>query len=297
MESSSKSKAIIEEKGRNVIMANGTRVTPPCPKLVSAADSVGQRLKGKRVLITGTTKGVGIAAQELFARHGAYVIGCGRTPGVAEANAEKISALGLKAEGYDVDLSDPNAAKAWVDMAADRMGGIDVVVNNASKPEFAPFGEMTFAQWKKSLQNELDLVFTVTNAAWPHLIKAGGGSIINVSSNNGTAGVGGTPQAAHAAAKAAVIGLARQLAAEGAPFGIRVNALSPGLIETPGSDGAPSEMVNYIIHEMQVNGRPLTPMDIAYGLLFLASDESRFITAIDMPVDGGSSGARPGPSF
>ena len=68
------------------------------------------------------------------------------------------------------------------------------------------------------MQNELDLVFTVTNAAWPHLIKAGGGSVINVSSNNGTAGVGGTPQAAHAAAKAAVIGLARQLAAEGAPL-------------------------------------------------------------------------------
>lgn len=278
-------------------MTSKARVTGPCPELVSAADSVGQRLKGKRVLITGTTKGVGIAAQELFARHGAYVIGCGRTPGVASANAAKLAALGLKAEGYDVDLADPVATKAWVDMAADRMGGIDVVVNNASKPEFAPFGEMTFDQWKKSLQNELDLVFTVTNAAWSHLIKAGGGSVINVASNNGTTGVGGTPQAAHAAAKAAVIGLARQLAAEGAPFGIRVNALAPGLIETPGADGAPPDMVNFIIHEMQLTGRPLTPMDIAYGLLFLASDESRFITAINLPVDGGSSGATPGPNF
>ncbi len=108
-------------------------------------------------------------------------------------------------------------------------------------------------------------------------------------------GVGGTPQAAHAAAKAAVIGLAKQLAAEGAPHGIRVNALSPGLIATPGADGAPPDMVNYIIHEMQINGRPLTPLDIAYGLLFLASDESRFITAINIPVDGGASGACPGP--
>jgi len=285
----------IERKGS--IMTNKTRVTPPCPELISAADSVGQRLKGKRVLITGTTKGVGIAAQELFARHDAYVIGCGRTPGVAAANAQKIAALGLKAEGYDVNLADPDSAKTWVDMAAERMGGIDVVVNNASKPEFAPFGEMTFAQWKKSLQNELDLVFTVTSAAWPHLIKAGGGSVINVSSNNGTCGIGGTPQAAHAAAKAAVEGLARQLAAEGAPFGIRVNALAPGLIETPGADGAPSDMVNYIINELQLTGRPLTPLDVAYGLLFLASDESRFITAINLPVDGGSSGASPGPNF
>lgn len=279
-------------------MTSGTlRATPACPELVSAADSVGQRLKGKRVLITGTTKGVGVAAQELFARHGAYVIGSGRTPGVAAANADLLAAEGLRAEGYDVDLSDPDAAKAWVDMAAEHMGGIDIVVNNASKPEFAPFGDMTFDQWKRSLQNELDLVFTVTNAAWPHLIAAGGGSVINVSSNNGTCGVGGTPQAAHAAAKAGVIGLARQLAAEGAPFGIRVNALSPGLIETPGAAGAPPDMVNYIIHEMQLNGRPLTALDVAYGLLFLASDESRFITAIEVPVDGGSSGARPGPNF
>ncbi|MDR0433810.1 MAG: SDR family oxidoreductase, partial [Gracilibacteraceae bacterium] len=185
----------------------------------------------------------------------------------------------------------------WVDAAAERMGGIDVVINNASKPEFAPFAEMTFAQWKKSLENELDLVFTVTKAAWPHLIKAGGGSVINVSSNNGTKGIGNTPQAAHAAAKAAVIGLARQLAAEGAPFGIRVNALSPGLIETPGAAGAPPDMVNYIVHETQLNGRPLTPMDIAYGLLFLASDESRFISAVNLPVDGGSDGACPGPNF
>ena len=257
------------------------RKTPPCPELVNAADSIGQRLKGKRVLLTGTTKGVGVAAQELFARHGAYVIGCGRTPGVAAANAEKIAALGLKAEGYDVDLADPVATKAWVDMAAERMGGIDVVINNASKPEFAFFGEMTFDQWKKSLENELDLVFTVTNAAWPHLIKAGGGSVVNVSSNNGTTGIGNTPQAAHAAAKAGVIGLAKQLAAEGAPYGIRVNALSPGLIETPGSGGAPPEMVSFIVNEMQLNGRPLTPLDVAYGLLFLASDESRFITAIN----------------
>ncbi len=151
-------------------MANGTRTAGPCQELVSVADSLGQRLKGKRILITGTTKGVGVAAQELFANHGAYVIGCGRTPGVAAANAAKLAAVGLKAEGYDVDLSNPIAAKEWVDMAAKRMGGIDVVVNNASKPEFAPFGEMTFEQWKKSLQNELDLVFTGTSAAWPHLI-------------------------------------------------------------------------------------------------------------------------------
>lgn len=271
------------------------RVTGPCPDLVKPTDSLGQRLKGKRVLLTGTTKGVGVAAQELFCRHGAYVIGCGRTPGVAAANAKKLAVQGLKAEGYDVDLSDPIATKAWVDMAAERMGGIDVVINNASKPEFAPFEQMTYDQWKKSLQNELDLVFTVTSAAWPYLIKAGGGSVVNVSSNNGMMGVGNTPQTAHAAAKAAVIGLAKQWAAEGAPYGIRVNALSPGLIATPGAAGAPNDMVNYIIHEMQLTGRPLDPMDIAYGLLFLASDESRFITAINLPVDGGASGATPGP--
>jgi NAD(P)-dependent dehydrogenase (short-subunit alcohol dehydrogenase family) len=272
-----------------------TRPVPPVPALVAPADSVGQRLKGKRVLITGTTKGVGPVAQELFARHGAYVIGCGRTPGAAAANAAKLQAEGLKAEGYDVDLADPDSAKAWVDTAAERMGGIDVLVNNASKPEFAMFGDMTYEQWRTSLDNELNNVFLVTKAAWPHLIAAGGGNVINVSSDNGILGVGGTPQAAHAAAKAAVIGLAQQLAAEGAPHGIRVNALTPGAIDTPGLAGAPKPMRDYLLYELHLNGHLLDPLDIAYGLLFLASDESRFVTAVNLPVDCGTSGARPGP--
>jgi len=272
-----------------------TDKSSPWPELISTPDSLGQRLKGKRVLITGTARGVGEVAQELFARHGAYVIGCARTPGAAAASAERVAALGFMAEGYDVDLVDFDAVKAWVDMAAERMGGIDIVVNNASRPEFAPFGEMTYSAWKKSIENELDLVFTVMTAAWPHLKESRGGSVIIVSSNAGIAGIGGSPQAAHSAGKAAVTGLAKQLAAEGAPYGIRVNALSPGLIDTPATDYIPPDMLNYIVHEMQLTGQPVNPLDIAYGMLFLASDESRFITAIDMPVDGGQSGAWPGP--
>lgn len=272
------------------------RLVPPCPELIAPEASLGQRLKGKRVLLTGTTKGVGPVAQELLCAHGAYVIGSGRTPGVAGANAQRLKDKGYLAEGFDVDLSDYDEAKKWVDKAAELMGGIDIVINNASKPEFAPFEMMTHAQWKKSLENELDLVFNVCSAAWPHMIKAGGGSVVNLSSVNGMRGTGNTPQAAHAAAKGAVIGLTRQLAAEGAPHGIRVNTLSPGLIATPGSSGAPNDMVKFLT-EGQLNNHALDPMDIAYGILFLCSDESRFITAINMPVDGGMSNADPGPNF
>lgn len=272
------------------------RVIGPCKELVSIEASLGQRLKGKKILLTGTTKGVGPAAQELFCTHGAYVIGCGRTPGVAAGNAAKLKEKGYLAEGFDVDLSDPDAAKEWVDKSAEIMGGIDVVVNNASKPEFAMFADMTYEMWKKSLANELDIIYTVAHAAWPHLIKSGG-NIINLSSVNGMMGIGGTPQTAHAAAKGGVIALGKQLAAEGAPFGIRCNTLSPGLIATPGAGGAPEAMVKYIVEEAQLTGRPLLPMDIAYGLLFLASDESRFITGITLPVEGGTTAAYPGPCF
>lgn len=269
---------------------------PPEIDLVPIEKSVGKRLEGKRVLLTGTTKGVGVVCQELLCAHGAFVCGSGRTPGVADANAAKLREKGYKAQGFDVDLADYDSAKAWVDEAAKVMGGIDVVINNASKPEMFPFEQMTPEAWRKSHENELDLVYNVCHAAWPYLKESGNASIVNLSSDNGLRGTGNTPQTAHASAKAAVIGLTRQLAAEGAPFGIRANTLCPGLILTEAMKNIPDSMMNYLVGA-QLTQRGLNPLDIAYGILWLASDESRFVTAITMPVDGGTANADPGPIF
>ncbi|MDD6651619.1 MAG: SDR family NAD(P)-dependent oxidoreductase [Eggerthellales bacterium] len=251
--------------------------------------SVAKRLEGKKILLTGTTKGVGKVAQELLCAHGAFVCGSGTTPGVADSVAAGLRAKGYKAEGFQADLGDYDQARAWVERCAEVMGGIDVVINNASKPEMLPFEQMDPESWRKSLRNELDIVYNVCHAAWPYLKEADGSSIIITSSTNGLQG-SNSPQSAHAAAKGACLALARQLAGEGGPFGIRCNSITPGLIWTEAMANIPQEMATGLI-AAQTTQQAIDPMDIAYAYLFLASDESRFITAANLPVDGGCAGA------
>lgn len=266
-------------------MANAANFgTLPTPE-----NSVGKRLEGKKVLLTGTTKGVGRVTQELLCAHGAYVCGSGRTPGVAAAVADELKAKGYKAEGFDVDLSVYDDVKEWVAKCADVMGGIDVVINNASHPGMAPFEEMTPEIWTYGIANELDLVYNVCNCAWPYLKEADGASVIITGSTCGLQG-SNSPQACHAAAKGACIALARQLAAEGGPFGIRCNSVTPGLVWTEAMMNIPKEMATGLI-AAQTTQQAISPLDIAFAYLFLASDESRFITATNIAVDGGCAGA------
>ena len=266
---------------------------PNFGELVPVEKSTGKRLEGKRILLTGTTKGVGKVTQELLCAHGAFVCGSGRTPGKAASVAEELKAKGYKAAGFDVDLADYDAVKKLVDECAELMGGIDIVINNASQPGMAPFGEMTPETWSYGIRNELDLVYNVCNCAWPYLQKnENGASIIITSSTVGLQG-SNSPQAAHAAAKGGCLALARQLAAEGGPFGIRVNSITPGLIWTEAMANIPKEMASGLI-AAQTTQQAIDPMDIAYAYLFLASDEARFITAANLPVDGGCAGATTG---
>ena len=265
---------------------------PEFGKWISPEESVGQRLKGKKILLTGTTKGVGHVAQELLCAHGAVVCGSGRSKGVAAAYAEELRAKGYQAFGDDCDLADYEAVKKWVAECAERMGGIDVVINNASHPGMAPFEEMTPDVWDYGIKNELDLVYNVCNCAWPYLKQANGASIVITSSTCGLQG-SNSPQACHAAAKGACLALARQLAAEGGPFGIRCNSVTPGLVWTEAMANIPKEMASGLV-AAQTTQRAIDPIDIAYTYLFLASDESRQITAANIPVDGGTAGATTG---
>ena len=204
---------------------------PEFGKWISPEESVGQRLKGKKILLTGTTKGVGHVTQELLCAQGAIVCGSGRSKGVAAAYAEELRAKGYQAYGDDCDLSDYGAVKKWVAECAERMGGIDVVINNASHPGMAPFGEMTPEIWNYGIENELNLVYNVCNCAWPYLQKAeGGASIIITASTCGLQG-SNSPQACHAAAKGACIAMARQLAAEGGPLrhSVQLGDSGPGV--------------------------------------------------------------------
>lgn len=245
-----------------------------------------QRLKGKRVLITGTAGGQGAAAQQLFCEHGAAVVGCDISVGGAEATAERLRAASYTAHGRDVDLSNPDAARDWVDWGASQLDGIDVLYNNASRPVLIPFEEMTVDDWRSTIAHELDLIFYTTSPAWPYL-KESSGSIINTASVCGLVGEPSIGFAAHAATKGGVIALTRQLAAEGASWGIRVNAISPGFIETPATRHVPDEYRRHVLERLQMLPRTGTPDDVAYLALYLASDESAFATGANFTIDAG----------
>jgi len=140
--------------------------------------------------------------------------------------------------------------------------------------------------WDFSLRNELNLVFYATQAAWPHLVQRGGGSIINTAAIGALRGTASLGASAHAAAKGGVIALTRQFAGEGARHRIRANSISPGAVATPALKALPRGKLEELTASYPL-GRIGQPEDIAYAALFLASDEASWITGIDLVIDGG----------
>lgn len=256
-------------------------------------DKLPGRLGGKRVLITGTGGGQGALAQRMFCEAGAAVVGCDIKEGAAEKQAEFLQAEGYAAYGRTANISTPETARDWVDWGVETLGGLDVLYNNAAATDFAPFADMTRELWDFSIRNELDIIFDVTHAAWRHMTGQGG-SIINVASVCGLVADASLRQSAHAAAKAGVIGLTRQLAAEGGPHTIRVNCISPGFIMTPATDDHPQSVLDYFADRTYLR-RLGTPADIIPAAVYLASDESSYMTGANMVIDGGWSTGTPFP--
>jgi len=245
------------------------------------------RLEGKRVLITGTAGGQGEAAQAMFAREGARIIGCDVQEGAAEKTADALRADGHDVTGFTVDLADAEAAARWVDESAERLGGIDVLYNNAAGAGFAPFAEMSLELWRHVIRVELDIVFHTTQPAWRHLRASGNSSIINTASMSGLRGIAPLGQAAHSAAKGGVIALTRTLAAEGAPDGIRANTISPGFVKSPATDKFVGDELRAFQMGMHLIRRPGLGEDIAPLAVYLASDESVWVTGQNYSIDGG----------
>lgn len=249
------------------------------------------RLEGKVAIITGTGSGQARAAAILFAREGAKVVGCD----IDEESAGETLAT-VREEGGEMvslqpcDLTDRDQAARLIDLALSSYDGIDVVYNSAAYAFFAPFAELTYEEWQGTLKGELDIVFHLTQLAWPHLVERGGGSIINTASIAGLRGFGPNPEVPHATGKAGVHGMTRQLAAEGGQHGIRANSISPGLIKTKIVEPylTDENWVSSILSGQLVD-RIGEAEDIAYTALFLASEESSFITGADLVVDGGAS--------
>jgi meso-butanediol dehydrogenase/(S,S)-butanediol dehydrogenase/diacetyl reductase len=246
------------------------------------------RLQGKVALITGTGGGQGRVAALRFAREGAIVVGCDTNAAAHEETAALLRAEGLRLHGSaPVDLGDPEQARTWVESAAAEHGGVDVLYNNASAARFAPVGEMSVEDWRFTMRNEIDLIFYTTRYAWQHLVERRG-VIINVSSTAGWGGSKVAGIAAHSAAKGAVISFTRQLAVEGAPFGIRAVSLSPGFIATPGTrEFLENPQARAALLDGVLMDRPGEPEEVVAMALFIASGEASFITGSDIVIDGG----------
>jgi meso-butanediol dehydrogenase/(S,S)-butanediol dehydrogenase/diacetyl reductase len=249
------------------------------------------RLDGKRALISGTGGGIGRATALACAREGAHVVGCDLNPETSAETVELVRAGGGRMDAIaPVDLATEEGAGRWVREAVALTGGIDILVNNASAIRFGPIDALSFANWSFTIRHELDIVFLVTGAAWPHLITSGGGSIVNVASITASRGAFFMPQNAHGAAKGGVLALTYQLVVEGGPHGIRVNAVSPAMTETPHTaplladpDGPAANIAARV-----PLGRWGQPEDVAHAIVFLSSDEARHVSGANIPVDGGA---------
>ena len=254
------------------------------------------RLEGKIALVTGIGAGIGQGIALCFAREGAVVIGCDISEKWADATVSQARAEGLSIDSvHPIDLTRPADVQHYVDHAGERHGRIDILVNAAAiAPHMAPVASMDYEkEWMPTMTGEVDLVFLAVKAAWPWMTRQGGGSIINFASVNAMRGSTNTGMVAHCAGKAAVMAMSRQIAVEGGPHGIRCNTIAPGMVQTAAtavagtSSGATAERIlqRLLIKRLGV------PDDIAYAALFLASDESTWVTGANLPVDGGVTAA------
>jgi NAD(P)-dependent dehydrogenase (short-subunit alcohol dehydrogenase family) len=247
------------------------------------------RLAGKVCLITGTGGSIGRATARTFAREGAAVVGCD----VGVEAAEQTAALVHGAGGSMVSLQpclldDPMECAKLVDLALREFGRLDVVFNLAGLAHFGELENVSDEDWDAARRDEVDLIFYLTRAAWPHL-KASRGVVVNMASLNGQLSFKNIASLSHTTNKAAILGMTRQLAMEGSMHGIRVNSISPGLIESGATraqldegDGWARQML-----DRTLLGRLGQPEEVANVALFLSSDDSSYITGIDVVVDGG----------
>lgn len=249
-----------------------------------------RRLEDKVCIITGTGGSMGRAAARMFAQAGAHVIGCDIDAPSAEQTLRQVEAEGCDMVSlHPLDLAQESEAAGLATFALQRYGRIDVLYNNGAAGEFAWLTEMTSEQWRFTLRNEMDVVFHLTQAVWPHMVAQGGGSIINVGSVSAKIAYKVLPAVAHSAAKGGVNAMTKHLAMEGGPHNIRVNSISPGLILSDAvrmlmSDPAWAQaMLDKIML-----GRPGEPEDVVQAAIFLASDDSSWVTGADFAIDGGT---------
>jgi meso-butanediol dehydrogenase/(S,S)-butanediol dehydrogenase/diacetyl reductase len=246
------------------------------------------KLEKRVAVITGAGSGIGAATARRFAKEGARIVIGDLSGKRADAVAGEIQATGARVEWLKMDAADPDGAQALVWRAMDAFGQVDIMINNAGYAEVAPLEEITLESWNRVLAVTLTGTFLGMKYCLPVMRRQGGGAIVNTASISGTAGDYGL--SSYNAAKAGVINLTRSAAIENAKFGIRVNCVCPGTIDTRAPQLLGGDRADEI-RRRQAAANPVARMgqadEIANAIFFLASDESSFITGAAITADGG----------
>jgi 3-oxoacyl-[acyl-carrier protein] reductase len=251
------------------------------------------RVEGRIAVVTGAGQGIGRAVAERLAAEGARVVGGDIDASLLERMVVALQGSGATVVGVVGDVTEPDSAKRLVETAVERFGRVDILVNVVGGARNARIWEMTEEAWDHTLRWNLRSTFLCTRAAVPHMIRQGYGKIVCISSGARE----GTPWtayyaggAAYSAAKAGVHGFIRDVALELARYGITVNAVAPGPIDTERTGANLKELdrtVEYSPSKMTPLGRLGLPVEVAHAVLFLASDEASYITGHTLPVTGG----------
>ena len=242
----------------------------------------GSDLRGRVAIVTGSARNIGRAIARSLAESGAAVVVNAKSSAAeADAVAREIRDAGGKATAKIADIGKPEGAAALVSAAVDSFGRLDIVVNNAAVRREIDFEQLDYQEWRDITATILDGAYLCARAALPHLIAAGGGSIVNI---GGLSSYTGAARRAHViAAKAGLVGLTRALAHDLAPHGITVNCVAPGLIDTTRRGPEPS---HHARHETLL-GRRGTPEEIAAVVRFLCGPDARYITGQTLHANGG----------
>ncbi len=245
------------------------------------------RLDGKTAYVTGASSGIGRGAAVRLAREGATVVAIGRRGALLDDVVGDCEGRGIP---LVLDVTDGAAVSLVLAAAVSEHGQPDIVVHAAGETVLGALDQLTEAEWDRQFDTNLKSIYHLNKVLWPAMVSRGGGSIVTIAS---TASFGAFPgDAAYVASKGAVLSLTKAMALDGAPLGIRVNAVCPGFILTPNLQGYFDGQADPAAAAAGASaaaplGRMGTPEDVAGAVAFLASDDAAFITGTSLLVDGG----------
>ena len=256
-----------------------------------------KRLEGKSAIVTGAASGIGREIARIYAREGAHVAIADLNTDAANATAEELRAAGGKAIGLTMDVTSEEAVNAGVATVVSAFGGVDILVSNAGIQIVHPVEEFSYADWKKMMAIHVDGAFLTTRACIPHMYKSGrGGSIIYMGSVHSKEA--SVLKAPYVTAKHGLIGLAKVVAKEGGPHGVRVNVICPGFVRTPLVEKqipeqaktlgiSEQDVIKNVMLKATVDGEFTTLQDVAETALFFAAFPSNALTGQSLVVSHG----------